>query len=59
MWQSVLPNAHGRARTTVVTWMRTTEYKMWQAMALGQRKVEETMKDFAEQTRAEEKRVGN
>lgn len=54
-----LPNAHGRARTTVVTWMRTTEYKMWQAMALGQRKVEETMKDFAEQTRAEEKRVGN
>jgi sn-glycerol 3-phosphate transport system substrate-binding protein len=54
-----LPNAHGRARTTVVTWMRTTEYKMWQAMALGQRKVDETMKDFAEQTRAEEKRVGN
>jgi sn-glycerol 3-phosphate transport system substrate-binding protein len=54
-----LPNAHGRARTTVVTWMRTTEYKMWQAMALGQRGVDETMKDFAEQTRAEEKRVGN
>ncbi len=54
-----LPNAHGRARSTVVTWMRTTEYKMWQAMALGQRKVDETMKDFAEQTRAEEKRVGN
>lgn len=54
-----LPNAHGRARTTVVTWMRTTEYKMWQAMALGQRKVDETMKDFAEQTRAEEKRVSN
>ncbi len=54
-----LPNAHGRARTTVVTWMRTTEYKMWQAMALGQRSVDETMKDFAEQTRAEEKRVSN
>lgn len=54
-----LPNAHGRARTTVVTWMRTTEYKMWQAMALGQRKVDETLKDFAEQTRAEEKRVGH
>lgn len=54
-----LPNAHGRARTTVVTWMRTTEYKMWQAMALGQQKVDETMKDFAEQTRAEEKRVSN
>lgn len=54
-----LPNAHGRARTTVVTWMRSTEYKMWQAMALGQRSVDETMKDFAEQTRAEEKRVSN
>jgi sn-glycerol 3-phosphate transport system substrate-binding protein len=54
-----LPVAHGRARTTVVTWMRTTEYKMWEAMALGQRNVEETMKDFAVQTRAEEKRVGH
>ena len=38
-----LPNAHGRARTPVVTWMRTTEYDMWQAMALGQRDVEETL----------------
>lgn len=54
-----LPVAHGRARTTVVTWMRTTEYKMWEAMALGQRDVDATMKDFAAQTRAEEKRVGN
>lgn len=54
-----LPVAHGRARTTVVTWMRTTEYKMWEAMALGQRNVDETMKDFAAQTRAEEKRVGH
>jgi sn-glycerol 3-phosphate transport system substrate-binding protein len=54
-----LPNAHGRARTTVVTWMRTTEYKMWEAMALGQRKVDETMKDFAAQTRDEEKRASN
>lgn len=54
-----LPNAHGRARTTVVTWMRTTEYKMWQAMALGQRDVAETLKDFAEQTRAEETRLSN
>jgi sn-glycerol 3-phosphate transport system substrate-binding protein len=33
--------------------MRTTEYRMWQAMALGQRDVNETMKDFAAQTRAE------
>jgi sn-glycerol 3-phosphate transport system substrate-binding protein len=54
-----LPIAHGRARTTVVTWMRTTEYKMWEAMALGQRNVDEAMKDFAAQTRAEEKRVSN
>ncbi len=54
-----LPVAHGRARTTVVTWMRSTEYKMWEAMALGQRPVDETMKDFAQQTRDEEKRVSN
>ncbi|MGV1941069.1 ABC transporter substrate-binding protein [Agrobacterium sp. 22-211-1] len=54
-----LPVAHGRARTTVVTWMRTTEYKMWEAMALGQRDVDATMKDFAAQTRAEEKRLSN
>jgi len=51
-----LPYAHGRARTPVVTWMRTTEYQMWQAMALGQRGVEETMKDFADKTRQEEAR---
>jgi sn-glycerol 3-phosphate transport system substrate-binding protein len=51
-----LPNAHGRARTPVVTWMRTTEYDMWQAMALGQRDVEETMVQFAADTRAEEAR---
>ncbi|MBO3761402.1 ABC transporter substrate-binding protein [Ciceribacter sp. L1K22] len=54
-----LPNAHGRARTEVVTWMRTTEYKMWEAMALGQRPVEETMTDFAAQTRQEEQRASN
>lgn len=54
-----LPNAHGRARTTVVTWMRSTEYKMWEAMALGQRDVEDTLKDFAEQTRSEDKRNSN
>ena len=52
-----LPYAHGRARTPVVTWMRTTEYKMWEAMALGQSEVEPTMKDFAVQTRAEEARA--
>ncbi|WP_454851090.1 ABC transporter substrate-binding protein [Rhizobium binxianense] len=51
--------AHGRARPPVVTWMRTTEYKMWEAMALGQREVEPTMKEFAEQTREEAKRSNN
>lgn len=54
-----LPFAHGRARTQVVTWMRTTEYDKWQAMALGQGQVEPTMKKFAEDTRAEEARIGN
>lgn len=48
-----LPFAVGRPRPPVVTWMRATEYSMWQAMALGQRDVTETMKDFAQQTRAE------
>lgn len=51
--------AHGRARPPVVTWMRSTEYKMWEAMALGQRDVTETMKDFAAQTREEAKRSSN
>lgn len=54
-----LPYAHGRARTEVVTWMRTTEYDMWQAMALGTAEVEATMKKFAEDTRAEEARLGS
>ncbi|SFV38448.1 sn-glycerol 3-phosphate transport system substrate-binding protein [Devosia crocina] len=54
-----LPHAHGRARTPVVTWMRTTEYDMWQAMALGQRPVAETMTQFAADTRAEAARLGN
>ncbi len=52
-----LPYAHGRARTPVVTWMRTTEYDMWQAMALGQREVAATMTQFAADTRAEEARA--
>ena len=54
-----LPYAHGRARTPVVTWMRTTEYDVWQAMALGQTPVEEAMTKFAEDTRAEEARISN
>jgi len=51
-----LPVAKGRPRPPVVTWMRSTEYDMWQAMALGQRPVEETLTDFAARTREEEKR---
>lgn len=54
-----LPYAHGRARGTFVTWMRTTEYKVWQSIALGQRKADEALKDFAEQTRKESQRTGN
>jgi sn-glycerol 3-phosphate transport system substrate-binding protein len=51
--------ARGRPRPPVVTWMRTTEYDMWQAMALGQREVQETLVDFAERTRLEEERLSN
>ncbi|MFN4011307.1 MAG: ABC transporter substrate-binding protein [Pannonibacter sp.] len=51
-----LPNAYGRARPPVVTWMRATEYKMWEAMALGQAQVADTLKDFAAQTREEAQR---
>lgn len=54
-----LPYAHGRARTPVVTWMRTNEYDVWQAMALGQTPVDEAMTKFAEDTRAEEGRISN
>ncbi|MCO5732403.1 ABC transporter substrate-binding protein [Rhizobium sp. SSA_523] len=54
-----LPHAHGRARSTVVTWMRSNEYKVWQVMALGQGGVEETLKDFAKRTRTENERVSN
>lgn len=43
--------AHGRARPPVVTWMRTSEYDLWQAMALGQRDVTEVMTEFAARTR--------
>ncbi|MCA0920693.1 ABC transporter substrate-binding protein [Pseudooceanicola nanhaiensis] len=49
--------ARGRPRPPVVTWMRATEYDMWQAMALGQRDVEETLADFAERTRNEAGRM--
>ncbi|WP_128253120.1 ABC transporter substrate-binding protein [Falsirhodobacter deserti] len=49
--------AHGRARPPFVTWMRTQEYDLWQAMALGQRDVTEVMTEFADQTRAEAARL--
>lgn len=49
--------ARGRPRPPVVTWMRANEYDMWQAMALGQRDVSETLSDFAAQTRAEDLRT--
>lgn len=48
--------ARGRPRPPVVTWMRASEYDNWQAMALGQRDVAETLSDFADQTRAEQAR---
>ena len=37
--------------------MCATEYDMWQAMALGQRDVTETLDDFAARTRAETERL--
>jgi len=49
--------ARGRPRPPVVTWMRATEYDMWQAMALGQRDVTETLEDFADRTRKEAERT--
>ncbi|MCR8724984.1 ABC transporter substrate-binding protein [Frigidibacter sp. ROC022] len=52
-----LPFAKGRPRPPVVTWMRATEYEMWQAMALGQRGVQDTLDAFAERTRQEEART--
>lgn len=49
--------ARGRPRPPVVTWMRASEYDMWQAMALGQRDVSEVLTEFAERTRAEAERL--
>lgn len=49
--------AQGRPRPPVVTWMRTSEYELWEAMALGQRDVTEALTDFAERTRTEAARL--
>lgn len=49
--------ARGRPRPPVVTWMRSSEYDLWQAMALGQRDVSEVLSEFAESTRAEAERL--
>jgi sn-glycerol 3-phosphate transport system substrate-binding protein len=51
-----LPVAKGRARPPVVTWMRSTEYDIWEAIALGQRPVQEALTDFALRTREEAQR---
>jgi sn-glycerol 3-phosphate transport system substrate-binding protein len=51
-----LPFAKGRPRPPVVTWMRSTEYDVWQAVALGQSPVEEALTDFAARTREEAQR---
>lgn len=49
--------AQGRPRPPVVTWMRTGEYNIWEAVALGQREVREALTDFADRTRAEADRL--
>ncbi|MBE3640019.1 ABC transporter substrate-binding protein [Mangrovicoccus algicola] len=49
--------ARGRPRPPVVTWMRASEYDVWQAMALGQREVAPALEDFAARTRAEAART--
>ncbi|WMT92656.1 extracellular solute-binding protein [Pelagibacterium sp. H642] len=49
--------AQGRPRPPVVTWMRTGEYDIWEAVALGQREVREALSDFADRTRAEADRL--
>ncbi|WP_316858199.1 ABC transporter substrate-binding protein [uncultured Cohaesibacter sp.] len=49
--------ARGRPRPPVVTWMRASEYGLWEAMALGQRDVKEVLSEFAANTRAEAKRL--
>nr|WP_319389855.1 ABC transporter substrate-binding protein [uncultured Cohaesibacter sp.] len=49
--------ARGRPRPPVVTWMRASEYNLWQAMALGQRDVKEVLTEFAAKTRAEAERL--
>jgi len=54
---SQLDFARGRPRPPVVTWMRASEYDMWQAMALGQREVSDVLTEFAERTRAEAERL--
>jgi sn-glycerol 3-phosphate transport system substrate-binding protein len=52
-----LDYAQGRPRPAVVTWMRTSEYDLWEAMALGQRDVTETLTEFAARTRTEAERL--
>lgn len=49
--------ARGRPRPPVVTWMRASEYDVWQAISLGQRGAEEALTDFATRTRNEAART--
>lgn len=43
--------ARGRPRPPVVTWMRTSEYDVWEQIALGQREVNDALAEFASRAR--------
>nr|WP_321483562.1 ABC transporter substrate-binding protein [uncultured Cohaesibacter sp.] len=49
--------ARGRPRPPVVTWMRASEYGLWEAMALGQRDARDVLSEFAIKTREEAARL--
>lgn len=48
--------AKGRPRPPVVTWMRSSEYPVWQQIALNGADAETVLKDFAERTRKQAER---
>lgn len=49
--------ARGRPRPPVVTWMRSNEYDVWQAIALGTKDAKSALTDFAARTREEAARL--
>ncbi|WP_174803087.1 ABC transporter substrate-binding protein [Martelella limonii] len=49
--------ARGRPRPPVVTWMRSNEYDVWQAIALGTRDAQSALADFAARTFQEAERL--